>query len=245
VISQANAVIAEWTWKKSNNLLRASFILISCILIGRISHAAIEGDTSIHQHLRKFKFVFALDGKKSFIATQRVNIFGVKVGFQYKNKFRAGLSLHGLSKPAPIKAPVNKGTVSEKIVDASLDFSYLSVVIEPIFLKTKKWELSAPMHLGSGTASLSYMDSSTAIPQEKLINEKKTNLLEVSFVAEYKLLRWLGFGAGIGYRQMLTPDDILRKNFNGPIYLFKVKIYFHEIYNMIFKERKRKKEAEK
>jgi hypothetical protein len=213
------------------------------MLIGRIGYAAIEGDTSIHQHLRKFKFVFALDGKKSFIASQKVNILGVKLGFQYKNRFRAGLGLYRLSKPAPIKAPINIGTASEKIVDASLDFSYLSAVVEPIFLKTKKWELSAPVHLGSGTASLSYIDSNTTVPQEKLINEKKTGLLEVSFVAEYKLLRWLGFGAGIGYRQMLTSDDILRKNFNGPIYLFKMKIYFHEIYNMIFKERRKKKEV--
>ena len=76
------------------------------------------------------------------------------------------------------------------------------------------------------------------MPQKIIINEKKTGLLEVSMLAEYRLLRWLGLGAGVGYRQMLTSDAILRKNFNGPLYIVKVKIYFHEVYKMIFKRNK-------
>ncbi|MFL5728629.1 MAG: hypothetical protein ACJ75J_03985 [Cytophagaceae bacterium] len=208
--------------------------MLAFLLIGGLSKAAIQGDTSIHQHLRKFKIVFVLDLKRPFSPAQKVRVGGIKVGFQYKNKFRTGIGVYQLLKPAIVKTLVYEGTPSQKTVNANLDIGYLSLFFEPILLKTRKWELSTPLQLGSATARLSYTDTILAVPQKVLISKRKSPLLEGSFVAEYRLVRWLGFGAGIGYRQMLSSDPVLKKNFNGPIYIVKAKIYFHEIYNTVF-----------
>jgi hypothetical protein len=56
-------------------------------------------------------------------------------------------------------------------------------------------------------------------------------------VVYFKFFKWLS--VGVGYRQMLTTDDIIRKNLNGPIYIIKIKIFLSDVFK-IAKEKKKK-----
>jgi hypothetical protein len=213
-----------------------------CVLFGLFFNnqvmAEICADTSIppSNTVKKFKFIHSFDGKKSFISSQKASVFGFKLGLQYKNKFRTGLGLYFQGEPATENYTFNEGAT--RTVAAKLDFTYLTLFYEPIVFKNKRWELSVPTQLGIGTAQLSYIDSTQAIPQKTIIYSKSAGVTEVVFMAEYKLFRWIGFGSGVGLRAMITEDEVIKKSLNSPIYVFKVRILFGELYKMAFKEKK-------
>ena len=46
-------------------------------------------------------------------------------------------------------------------------------------------------------------------------------LVEASVSVQYKIVEWLGLGAGIGYRYMIQPNDYISTTFNYPIWSLK------------------------
>jgi hypothetical protein len=217
-------------------------MVLACLFLIQQASAEICADTVTAPPVKKFKFIHSFDGKKSFIASQKVSVFGFRLGLQYKDKFRTGMGLYFQSSPSNETYTFNE-TISPKTVTAKLDFSYLTLFYEPIVFQDRhhRWVLSVPTQLGVGTAQLSYMDSTQTVPERKVIYSKSAVLTEVVFMAEYRLFRWLGFGSGVGLRLMLTDDEIIKRNLNAPIYVFKIRISWGELYKMAFKEKRKKK----
>jgi hypothetical protein len=217
-------------------------LFLFCLIIFNQANAEICADTATPLPVKKFKFIHSFDGKKSFLASQKVGIFGCRLGLQYKDKFRTGMGFYFLSGPSNEIYTFNE-TISPKTVKAKLDFSYLTLFYEPIVFQDchQRWVLSVPTQMGVGTAQLSYMDSTQTVPERKVIYAKSAVLTEVVFMAEYRLFRWLGFGSGVGLRVMLTNDEIIKRNLNAPIYVFKIRIGWGELYKMTFKEKRKKK----
>jgi hypothetical protein len=46
---------------------------------------------------------------------------------------------------------------------------------------------------------------------------------------DYKIVRWVGLGSGIGYRLILYKNKNISEHLTSPVFIFKVKIYLGEI----------------
>ena len=189
--------------------------------------------TEITKKEKRWKVMFSLDARRSFIIGQNVKLGGFKLGLQYDSLHRFGIGLHTLNKDL-IRSDI---TVNESDAtdtsNVSFGFGYFSLYYERVIYQKRKWEFSVPVHLGVGSIQTRYQDTA-GVYQPWF--ERPVSPLEVSFKGQYRIIRWLAFGPGIGYRVMLTNDRAVTKAFNGPIYTLQLKLLLGEVYRMIFKK---------
>lgn len=214
------------------------FIILTFLIFVFCFGSANASSNPPSDSLKKYKFNFFFDGRKSFISGNPVSIGGVRLGIQHVQKWRIGIGLYGLNTTILRNVIINQGTSAEKAVEAKLEFGYLSFYYERILYKSNKWEISIPVQLGAGDAKLTYLDSSRVVA----INKRSVSLIEPSVMAEYRFLKWAGVGVGLGLRKMLVKSEVLEDNFNAPIYLIKLKIHFGDLYKGWRGRRKEKKD---
>lgn len=163
------------------------------------------------------RLILGFDSRRSFISRRDVRIFGVRAGLNFDDKARAGWGIYFLASPfrRTFEVP-NPATMELDTIDSQLSFVYMSVWFEYVLLTTKRWELSAPLHLGLGTIDF------PGVP-----NLSGTNVLLTELVAQghYKIFPFVGLGAGVGFRKILLGGQSIRNNFDAPIYKFSVKVW--------------------
>jgi len=212
-------------------------LLFLIFILSPLLSIAQDRDSTTIVRKNNVRFVFSLDGRRSFIGGHRVGIGGLRLGIQYKDRFRTGLGFYGSDAPFKGNKRLNKDTPKERRLRGQLNFGYSALFFEPIFFKNKRWEISTPIILGVGDAKLTFYNPDSSI----FSSTKQTfSLLELSSTVEYKFLRWAGLGAGLGYRTVFSEEKFITDNFNAPIYIIKVKIFIGELYRGIRKKRKDK-----
>ena len=182
--------------------------------------------------IKKAKLYFAFDASRSFLAEPNVKFNGLKLGVELQEKHRLGIAFYGLSEQVRFKGRLDRNEYPTATDTLFFNFNYLSVFYDYVWLRTKRWELTSPIHLGSGNIELSYRD--TARTNQRYLS---TSALMVGFggSAQFKVFRWFALGTGAGYRQMLTRDENIGKSLNAPYYQFQIKILIGELYRMAFR----------
>jgi hypothetical protein len=185
-------------------------------------------------HSRKAGFFVGFDSRNSFFAGQGVKIFGVRMGIQHYFKYRVGLGIYGFNNDVTLPdIPLNRPDATDTS-DTRFRVSYLGLFYERILLKSRRWEVSVPVALGLGSLNSSYED--TAGVFRPLLQTPYT-ALEPSAGFMFRPIRWIGVGAGVGYRWIFRGERELRKAFNTPFYAIRFTIMFGELYRMVFKEK--------
>lgn len=174
----------------------------------------------------KPKLDVKFDNRFSFIRDNDVKTIGIKVGLSFRRKFKVGLGLNQMLLPVETFAFNDK----DESVPVELEYSYFSPYIEYVYYNTRKWEFSLSTQLGFGGASYQFKNS----------NGKKTKLVqsavlsyEPAMLIDYKIIRWIGIGTGIGYRMVYYKAPGIKENFSSPEYVIKLKIYLGEIVRTI------------
>ncbi len=172
--------------------------------------------------------------RNSFISNSQAKIFGAVLGLNYGHRVHVGLGYNQLYPPAKnfdkeiyLK---NNNNLNDSAT-ASLRMFYISAYVEYIFYQTKHWELSMPLQIGIGKTSYNY----EVFGQKKKQNENLNFIYEPAILVEYKFVKWLGVGADIGFRFMVTGNHRLNQKFNSPTYVFNIIIYYNEIYKAFIK----------
>jgi hypothetical protein len=182
-----------------------------------------------------------LDSRNSFIDNSRAKIFGIKIGLDFNERLQFGVGYNQLySKATNFEKTVfftNKNNVSDSSL-ASLHLYYFSACMEYVYYQNKKWELSIPLQFGIGQTYYQYSD----LGEIKIIERGRIFIYEPAVAVEYKITRWFGIGAGIGFRFMVTDYKHLNDKFNSPTYAFKTLIYFDEIWDSVLSEIKKRKQ---
>ena len=127
--------------------------------------------------------------------------------------------------------------IEKSIIDESgerrpvrLEYSYFSPYLEYVFYNSRKWEFSLAMQHGVGGASYQYLDSNGG----KVKHVESTILsYEPAMLIDYKIVRWVGIGTGIGYRLIYYKEPGIKEQFSSPEYVIKLKIYLGEIVRTI------------
>ena len=84
--------------------------------------------------------------------------------------------------------------------------------------------------LGVGSANQNYLDENG--------NKQKINLTTVfsyepAMLIDYKIIRWIGIGTGVGYRLIYYKNGGINQKFSSPEYVIKLKVYLGEIVRTI------------
>lgn len=164
---------------------------------------------------------FKWDTQNSFITGRSVKVQSLKGGVSFGEHLTLGLGYHWLQ--SDIKQ--NVSGYSESLL---LKMRYGSLFGEFVFYDKGNWLGVLPVQLGYGKSFLSAKDEQgNAIK----LYHATVILYEPTISIEYKFSPWIGVGAGYGYRIMLKNNPDLTQNFYAPLYVFRVRILFEELYS--------------
>jgi len=202
------------------------------ILIGGILFC--QDTTITERKIKKVKLYFAFDASRSFLAEPNVKFNGLKLGLELKEKYRFGLAFYTLAQQVRFQGKVDHSLYPEATDTLFFNFGYLSLFYDHVWLRTKRWELTSPLHLGSVNIELSYRD---IYSKNHLFLSRSSAMIGFGGTAKFKIFRWFALGVGAGYRQMLTRDYNIGRSLNAPFYQFQVKLLIGELYRMAFKRK--------
>jgi len=171
----------------------------------------------------KPKLDVKFDNRFSFIRDTDVKTIGIKVGLNYRRKFKVGLGFNQMLFNVE-KVAFDEDAGINRAVE--LEYSYFSPYIEYVYYNTRKWEFSLSLQHGIGGASYQYRDANGK--KKKLINSVVLSY-EPAMLIDYKIIRWIGIGTGIGYRMVYRKTPGIKEKFSSPEYVIKLKVYLGEI----------------
>ncbi len=183
---------------------------------------------------------FQLDTYYSFIGNKSADVWGFKAGVSYKKKWRIAFGYNKIKadiieKVVLPKSEWNNTYHIDHQVLAQLYLRYYPLMAEYIFYDKDAWQLSVPMSLGYGKSYFQYYDKSN---HPRSIYNHGVLVHDVGLNASYKIIKWVGIGAGVGIRLMLISNPEVDTNFNSPMFSFRVKLYLGEIAKSLFPESK-------
>lgn len=183
--------------------------------------------------VKKAKLLFAFDARRSYVLQNKVKFNGLKIGVELHEKHRVGLGFYGLQQPVSFTGQINRNEYPDATDTLFFNFSYWGAFYDYIWLRTKRWELTTPVHLGAGGLELRYRD--TTGQNSAPFIKGGSFVLGFGGSVQFKIFRWFALGTGGGYRTMLTREENIKRPLNAPYYQFQVKILLGELYRMAFK----------
>lgn len=187
------------------------------------------------------RWLFGFDTRSSFLLGQSVRIGGLRIGFEIDDADRFGWGFYNLRNAAVLEdVPIlfYSADSTESWLDTTnvnFSFGYNTLFYERVLFKNRKWEVSAPFHIGLGSIQATATDTTGF--SHRLFNATVMPL-EMSVTGQYNILPWLGVGAGLGYRAIVTSDQQVREAYNAPIWIAKVKFSLGGLYRSIFRKPK-------
>lgn len=212
---------------------RFSWIIILTIVFGNLSAQSDSLYSEGEKDIKTAKLLFAFDARRSFVLDNKVKFNGIKIGVELIEKHRIGLGFYGMQQPVKFVGFIDKQKFPEATDTLFFNFNYGGAFYEYIWLRSKRWELTTPMHLGLGGIELTYLD--TAGIRRPPFIKGGSFVLGFGASAQFKIWRWLALGTGGGYRRMLTSEENIKRPLNAPYYQFQVKILLGELYRMAFR----------
>ncbi len=202
-----------------------AFIILLVILSTNITKSQIIDSIKIALKTKP-KFNIKGDNRNSFISTRRARINGIKFMLEYDNKFNYGLGYNFLN--SDIKKNIYNVNNKGDTIQVNLKMYYIGFFAEYIFYNEKKYQMSIPVQLGVGFDNYKYNNI--------ILYRKPIVIYETSLQGHYKIIPWVGIGLGAGYRIMIVNNNKIDFKLNSPFYMFKVLIFFGDIYNDVFKK---------
>ncbi|MDB4088074.1 hypothetical protein N9544_00455 [Flavobacteriales bacterium] len=184
----------------------------------------------------KYKFVASFDMRNSIVIGHSVKFNGVKLGVG-NSKHKFGIGLYGLRKP--VHTFNNKVDSLDATDTNRYNFGFLSLYYERILFHSKRWEFTAPIHINFGALKGEYLSDKRIY---KPFLDKGVTSMTVSVKSHFKIFRWVGLQAGLGYNLIINGDKRTKMALNAPFYSFGVKIFLGETWKIITNKKYRKSE---
>lgn len=170
-----------------------------------------------------------LESRHSFLRNELVKVSGVRLGLVFQKKLKAGIGYSWLDSGVSDKLEITNEMGNKEIVSNYLKFGYVAFYTDFVFHKTKHWQLSVPLQLGTGLAWFEHLDNKTKVQSEKHF----LLLYEPGISVQFKLTQWFGLGSDIGYRFTLKNTDKIGEKLNSPTYAFKLLLWFDQLFYVL------------
>ena len=166
---------------------------------------------------------------------QKSKFNGFKIGATVKDKYRLGIGIYGMQNWLQLQDRKFDPQVYPEATDTNFfNFTYVSLFFQPIWYKTKRWDISTPLQLGIGTIELSLRETSGL---DVVYLRESIPLTTFSVVPQYKVLRWFAVGVGLGYRKSLSSRWEIKNAVNAHFWNVQFKLLIGEVYKMVFKRK--------
>jgi hypothetical protein len=220
--------------------MRFKFILAIILLITVLSDDGFgQNDSStVKKSVVNFKDTpspfLMYDRNFSFVESKLATTSGFVAGLEFSKRLKLGLGYSWLVNDVV----ENKSVITEAGGDTSLN-AKLSMRMgvlygEYIFYDKGNWQISMPVQSGIGTSYFTYYENVNQEIREKKLDQQGVWILTTTGMVTYRFLKWFGVSTGAGIRVMLVDNSSINQNLNGPIFTFKVRVFFGEIYKSIF-----------
>lgn len=195
----------------------------------------------------KYSIDVRLESRNSFINHELTSISGVRMGLTFKRKLRLGAGLSWLKTDGYswLKTNVTKDVYIQKadgtteVQTKYLKFVYACYYLDFVFHKTRHWQLSVPIQVGTGY--LWFQDNKkyafgTKDPKYFLF------LYEPGITLQYKVFKWLGAGSDVTYRFSLQDRKKTEVQLSNLSLSFKALFWFDYLFYELFPKHELTKE---
>ncbi len=172
------------------------------------------------------RLTFQFDQRFSLIDSRFAGINGLKVGVEWKGRYRAGGGLYllsrGVTATSPIELPANTRT--------ELRFRYVAAYGEYVLRGNPRWEVSVPVQVGYGK----YYHEQISESGERVQSQRdRVWLLEPTIGGHYRIFRWVGIGGGLGWREAFSVKPQYANQLDGPIFYGRAKLFLGDFYKVV------------
>ena len=174
---------------------------------------------------RKIKPFFQLDSYYSFIGSKNADVWGFKAGVEWNHQWRIGLGYNKIKSDIveTKKLPDTEVPFARKdSAKAQLYLKYFPIMVEYVFYEKDPWQITAPLTLGYGKSYFQYYASDN---QKRKIFNHGVLITEPGAYVQYKILKWMGVGIGLGYRIMLINNPDIETKFNSTVFSIRIKLF--------------------
>ncbi|MFN5323291.1 MAG: hypothetical protein ACK5C5_00070 [Bacteroidota bacterium] len=217
-------------------ILVTCLVALSCSSFAGNDGMVFPADTPLVGFKGKPKFFITLDNTGSFVDGKPAVTNEIRLGLDFKKKLKLGIGYGLLVSDIVIeKSVINERSGKDSIVPSKLSLDYFSANAEYVLYHSKRWQISSPLFVGLGSSYFQYYDlDSKGILKEKRTDEGTVLVTVVGAMGTYRFIRWLGVSAGLGYRVGILNNNKVEQSFNSPVYTFRFRIFFGEIYKTLF-----------
>lgn len=191
---------------------------------------------SLHQVFTGRSMIDArLESRYSFIRNELTTVTGVRLGIAYKRKLRIGGGVSWLSSLESTNMDEVSSTGETRTVTKYIKFAYILYYIDFVFYRTKRWQFSVPIQLGTGMAWAQKEEY-----YHTHITDKKHFLLfyEPGVTFQYKIFRYFGVGLDYGFRFVFRSQKTIGEQLNSPTIGPKILLWPDQLYYELFPKHK-------
>ncbi len=170
-----------------------------------------------------------LESRYSFLNNNATKVSGVRLGLSFRRKLRVGIGYSWLDAKVSDKKIITDDYGKLITTDEFLKFGYVCYYADFVFHKTKRWQLSVPIQVGTGLYWTQYHDG------EKTIKTKQRFLLfyEPGITVQFKITKWCGLGMDVCARLALKNTKYVGEKLNSFVLAPKLLIWFDQIFYSI------------
>lgn len=208
---------------------KSTAIFFIGLFIGHLNCIASEIPNplfGINKDKKKVKAFFQFDSYYSFIGNEKADVFGFKAGVEVNQKWRFGAGYNKIKSDIIEKKllPEEERPYSSTgdTVKSQLYLNYYPLLAEYVFYNKDPWQVSVPFTLGYGNSYFSYYDKNN---NKRKIFDHSILITELGVTGQVKIFKWIGLGAGIGYRYLLMDNPDIDTKVSSPVYTVRIKIF--------------------
>ncbi|HEU4719109.1 MAG TPA: hypothetical protein VFU15_14795 [Bacteroidia bacterium] len=173
----------------------------------------------------------SFDTRNSFVSSRRAHVWGLKIGVAFSDRIELGIGHNFLDDHIYKNVYYTSADGSMRMTEADLRLWYSGVYAKYVYYTNRNWRFSImPVQIGFGSSRYIYSDGRSELFRDK----RMIAVYEPGISVSYKIVRWVGVGADLGWRYMLRDNPYIIENFNSPTYAFYVIVYWGEIYKDAF-----------
>jgi hypothetical protein len=208
--------------------IKSVALIFAFLLIGNAFCFAAENPNPLFgkkEDKKKIKPFFQFDSYYSFIGNEQADVHGFKAGIEYNQKWRFGAGYNKIKsdiiewKTLPLEERPYSNT---NIVKSQLYLNYYPLLAEYVFYNKDPWQASIPFTIGYGDSYFSYYDINN---NKRKIFDHSILITELGVTGQVKIFKWIGLGAGVGYRYLLINNPMIETKVSSPVYSIRIKIF--------------------